>query len=514
MNNSVTLTEGRFKKSTRNVLFSLLSQIIIVIFEALARRFFLQVFSSEYLGLGSTFSSVLNVLSFAELGIGSAIVFSLYKPIAENDHKKIRSYMKVYRNTYLIIGSIVLLLGSACTPFLNVFVKEMPDIPYVRLIYLLFVFQSGTQYFFSYKITFLNANQQNYIFQRMQIVSSVVKLSLQIVSILVFKNYFMYLGSAIFVTISLDIVCSFYVSKKYPFIKGKAEKLDKEEVQQLKKNVFALLLYRVGNTLLVTIDTIIISKMLGVVPAAIYANYHLIITYSDTFFVSVLGTITPSLGNFMVEAEADKKLELFKKLQNIYSWITTYLGIGMIVCFNPLIASWLGEEYLLSQEIVVMLVISLSLTNFQRPCSLIRDANGLFWYGKLRPFIMAIINIIASVLLTYFFGMIGVVIGTIIAKIFTFVWYDPYIVFKHLFKTGLKEYFYLYIEKWIVFLILAIMCTALCNRIPFTGWLLFFSRAAIVTLLVNLSYYVILKRTGDYYYLKEHFVSIFKKSRS
>lgn len=514
MDNNLLLTEGRFKKSTRNIVFSLLSQIIIVLFEALARRFFLQVFTSEYLGLGSVFKSILNILSFADLGIGSAIVFSLYKPIAENNQAKIRSYMRVYRNTFLIIGTIVLICGAALTPFLNIFVKEMPDIPHIRLIYLLFVFQSGIQYFFSYKITFLTANQQNYIFQRMQIIASFVKLGLQITSILLLKNYFMYLGSTILVVAVLDVACSIYVNKKYPFVKGKAEKLEKKEIDCLKKNVFALFLYRVGNTLLVTIDTIVISKMLGVVPAAIYSNYHLIITYSDTFFVSVLGTITPSLGNFMVGANTTNKRELFKRIQNIYSWIATLIGVGMIVCLNPFVSLWLGNEYLLDQSIVVMLVISLSLTNFQRPCSLIRDTNGLFWCGKFRPLIMAIINIVASVILTYFFGMIGVVIGTIIAKLSTFVWYDPYIVYKHVFLNGLAEYFYEYIEKWIVFLLLTITCVALCNRLPFTGWLAFFAKVTIVMIVVNLVYLNIFKKSGDYNYLKNHLFNIFKKTKS
>lgn len=514
MTNNSSVAEGRFKKSTRNIIFSLLSQIIIFLFEVLVRRLFLQVFTSEYLGLGSTFSGVLNILSFTEMGIGSAIVFSLYKPIAENNQVKIRSYMKIYRNTYFIIGSIILVFGAALTPFLEFFVKKMPNIPYIRLIYLLFVFQSGIQYFFSYKIAFLNANQQNYIFQKMHILASFIKLGLQIVSILIFKNYFMYLVSAIVITIVLDIVCSIYVNKKYPFIKGKAEKLEKEETIQLKRNICALLFYKIGNTLLITIDTLVISKMLGVIPAAIYANYYLITSYSDIFFINVLGTITPSLGNYMVGADAAKKRELFKRLVNIYSWITTLIGVGMIVCFNPLISSWLGKEYLLDQSIVIMLVISLSITNFQRPCSLIRDTNGLFWYGKLSPLFMAIINVVASVILTYFFGMIGVVIGTIIAKLSSFVWYEPYIVFKHVFFKGLSAYFNAYVEKWVLFLTLAFTCTALCNRLPFTGWLDFFAKAIIVIMVVNVTYINILKKTGDYYYLKNHLVSIFKKSKS
>lgn len=511
-----SISESRFVNSSRNIFFSLLSQVLTMILDIVCRRVFLHYLSIEYLGLSSTFSSILNILSFAEMGIGSAIIFSLYEPIKNNDQIKIKSLMRLYRNVYYIVGFFILLVGSALTPFLDSFVKEMPNVPYVSLVYLLLVFQTGALYFFSYKINFLNATQQNHIFRKIQIIFNLTKAILQIVAIIVFRNYFVFLGIAIFFSVAIDVFCSIYVSRKYPFLKGKAEKLDEAEMKIIKKNVFALFLYKMSNTLSATIDTILIARMLGVVPAAIYANYHLVITYSDSFFNNVLATITPSIGNLMVDSSLKKKQTFFKTLQSTYYWVSTYLAVGLIICFNPFISAAFGSEYLLEQSVVIALSISVTLTNFQRPCSLMRDSNGLFWYGKLRPLAMAIINLGTSILLTYWFGIIGVVIGTIISKIATFVWYDPYIVYKHVLKNGLANYFYDYIEKWLLLIVLSVTCYSLCNKIPLSGWTLVVLDAIIVTVVVNLANYFVYKNKPEFNVMKSYvnvFVSKFKRRR-
>ena len=513
MGSTVAVSESRFENSSRNIFFSLISQILALILDVVCRRVFLHFLAIEYLGLSTTFTGILNILSFAEMGIGSAIIFSLYEPIKTNNQIKIKSLMKLYRNVYFAVGTFILVVGSALTPFLKIFVKEMPDVPHVSLVYLLLVFQTGSLYFFSYKINFLNATQQNHIFRKVQISANLMKAALQIVSILLFKNYFIYLGIAIFFSLATDIFCSFYVRFKYPFLKGKSDKLEKEELQKIKKNVFALFLYKMSSTLSATIDTILISRMLGVVPAAIYANYHLVITYSDSFFNNVLGTLTPSIGNLMVDSSLQKKQRFFKTLQSTYYWISTYLAIGLIVCFNPFISVAFGSQYLLDQSVVIALSISVTLTNFQRPCSLMRDANGLFWYGKLRPLFMAIINISVSIVLTYWFGIIGVVIGTIISKVATFVWYDPYIVHKHCLKHGLGEYFYNYIEKWIILALLCLLCLAVCNRIPLHGWPLLIFNALFVTIFVNLANYFIYKDKSEFIQMKTYFNNLMNKVR-
>lgn len=509
MSNSISTS--RFENSSRNVFFSLVSQILAMVLDVICRRVFLHFLAIEYLGLSATFTSVLNLLSFAELGVGSAIIFSLYEPIKNNNQVKIKSLMRLYRNVYFLVGTFIIIVGSAITPFLNVFVKEMPNVPYVSIVYLLLVFQTGTQYFFSYKISFLNATQQNYVFRKIQIVLNLIKAILQIISIIIFRNYFIFLGLAIFFALAIDVMCSIYVTRKYPFLKGKAEKIDRDELQAIKKNVFALFLYKMSSTLSATIDTILISRMLGVVPAAIYANYHLVITYSDSFFNNVLGMVTPSIGNLMVDSSIEKKKRFFSTIQSVYYWISTYLAIGMLVCFNPFVSAAFGNEYLLKQSVVIALVISVTLTNFQRPCSLMRDANGLFWHGKLRPLAMALINLSTSILLTHWFGIIGVVIGTIISKVLTFVWYDPYIVYKHVLGKGLKEYFYNYIEKWLLLILLSLLCVAICNRINLSGWPLVLVDALIVTILVNFGNYFFYKDKPEFVQMKLYISDLLKK---
>lgn len=504
------VSKSRFENSSRNIFFSLLSQILALILDVVCRRFFLHYISIEYLGLSTTFSSVLSILSFAEMGIGSAIIFSLYEPIKNNNKVKIKALMKLYRNVYYVVAAFILIVGSALTPFIKFFVKEIPNVPHVFVVYLLLVFQTGSLYFFSYKINFLNATQQNHIFRKVQIISNLAKSVLQIASILIFKNYFIFLGIAIFFSIATDVFCSVYVNIKYPFLKGKSEKLEEEELKKIKKNVFALFLYKVSNTISTTIDTILISKMLGVIPAAIYANYYLVINYADSFYNNVLGTITPSVGNLMVDSKLEKKKQFFKVLQSAYYWISTYMAVGMIVCFNPFISTFFGPQYLLSQSIVIALVISITLTNFQRPCSLMRDANGLFWYGKFRPLAMAIINLGASILLTHYFGIIGVVFGTVISKILTFVWYDPFVVFKHVLKDGLKEYFYNYIEKWLLLLIYAVVCVGICNKIELSGILQVLVNAGIATVIVNLGNYFINKDKPEFLDMKSYVSDLLK----
>ncbi|HBM70011.1 MAG TPA: hypothetical protein DD377_01160 [Firmicutes bacterium] len=404
-----------------------------------------------------------------------------------------------------------MIAGSALTPFIKFFVKEIPNVPYVSAVYLLLVFQTGSLYFFSYKINFLNATQQNYIFRKVQIISNLIKAVLQIVSILAFKNYFIFLGIAIFFSLATDIFCSIYVNIKYPFLRGKANKLESEELKKLKRNVFALFLYKVSNTVSTTVDTILISKMLGVIPAAIYSNYYLIMNYVDSFYNNVLGALTPSIGNLMVDSKLEKKRKFFKTLQSAYYWISIYIAVGMIVCFNPFISTFFGSQYLLDQSVVIALTVSVTLTNFQRPCSLMRDANGLFWYGKFRPLIMAVINLGATIFLTHFFGIIGVVLGTIISKILTFVWYDPFIVFKYVLKDGLKEYFYNYIEKWAILLLYSTACIGICNKIELSGMPQIFVYAFVVTIFVNLGNYYINYGKAELLDMKNYLFDLLKK---
>lgn len=496
---------SRSENFSRNALFAAIFELSTAVLSFAVRLVFVRCLNAEYLGIGGLFTNVLTILSLAELGAGSAIVYSMYKPLAEGNREKIKSLLGLYKKLYLTIGTAVLVLGLLFIPFIDFFIKERPNIPYQEfiLIYILTVIQTASTYFFSYRYSIFSANQQGYIVQRVNIVSSVIRSILQIFILLLSRNYVLYLVVAIVVSFGTNIVLSRKAGKAYPYIKEKAVPLDKESVGTIKKNIFAMLLYKVGIVTATTIDTLLMSKYFGIIAVGIYTNYHLIISYSDKFFSSVLGTVTPSLGNLMVTADEEKKMEVFSALQLIYYWLATYLAVGLIVLFNPFIEYAFGSEYLFNKPMVIALVISITLTNFQRPCSLTRDSTGLFWYGKLRPLAMAVLNVIFSVTAVHYLGIIGVIIGTILSKLFTYVWYDPYIVFKHALKGSLPKYYLNYLWHWVLLFILTGVSELIYQRIPFGGIAGVLAGGILVTVIVNGVYYLLYRKSFGWQYLKD-----------
>lgn len=494
--------ESRFLNYSRNMIFALLYQFVIIVLSFIGRKVFINYLDIEYMGLNGLFSNVLTILSLAELGVGNAIIYSLYKPVKENNIEKIKSLMGFYKKAYTTIGIAIIGMGAIICPFVNMLIDEVPDIPNIKLIFMLFVLQTSISYFFGYKINFLLVVQKNYIIRIFDIINSIILQFLQILLLILYRNYYLYLALAIICPLLRNILITMLVNKRYPFLKEKYGKLDLLEIKSIRKNTFALLLYKISSSLSASIDTILVSKFLGLVQVAIYYNYHYLLTFSDKLFITVLGTITPSLGNFMVSESAEKKYLLFSTLQMIYYWISTYLAVGLVVLFNPIMETWLGKEYLFPQYMVVALVVSLTLTNFQRPCSLMRDSNGLFTYGKLRPLFMSIINIISSIIFVKLFGIIGVVLGTILSKISTYVWYDPYIVFKYSIKGSLKKYFFKYIYQWFFLIAQMVICRYLYNMMNVTGISGLIVGALMITVVVNGSFFLITCKTDEFIYLK------------
>ena len=499
-------SDSRIKNTTRNMTFATISQVVTIILNLVSRAIFVRVLAAEYMGLSGLFSNVLGLLSLAELGIGTAITYNLYAPIKNDDREKIKSYMRLYKLTYWAIGTIIFVIGIALTPFIDSFIKERPDVPYLELIFILFVFQSSSTYFFSYKTHFFTATQNNYKLQKYRIFFSFIQVVLQIVYLLIFREYFGFLIIGIVVPFLNNVYASYKVDENYPYLKEKARNLTSDELKPIKKNVFALFIYKVAQKLSATIDTIIVSKFMGIIEVAIYYNYHFILAFADVFFIQILGAITPSLGNLLVSDDNEKKVKTFGTLQFIYYWIGTYMGVGFVVLFNTFTVIWLGSDYLFPQSIVIALAVSATITNFQRPCSLMRDAGGLFWYGKLRPVASMIINVVASILLVKWLGTIGVVIGTILSKVLTYTWYDPYIVYKHAIKDSLKKYFVRYIFHWCLFAVFAVICDYLFKQTALDGIWGLAVGILIVTIVVNGGLFLIFRKSYDFIYITNNVI--------
>lgn len=508
------MAESRVKNTVRNMLFAILYQFATIVLGFVGRKVFVLCLPVEYLGISGLFGNLLRILALAELGFGTAIIYGLYKPIAENDVEKIKSFMRLYKRVYISIGLFVLALGAAMIPFLNFFVKEIPNLPglNIYLIFYMFVGQTAINYFFSYKLQFVVANQRDYKIKVYEMCSSVAMTILQIVVLLLWKNYYLYLVISIVVPFIKNVIATRIINKEFPFLKEKASKLPKEDMKKVEKNVVATFLYKVSSTLSATIDTILVSKFMGLATVGIYYNYHMIIQYCDQFFIIVLGTITPSIGNFFATSDLKEKNRLFVSLQLVYFWISSYLAVGMVVLFNDFIELWLGKEFLFPQIMVVALVISITLTNFQRPCSLLRDADGLFWYGKFRPLAMILINVVCSTYLVKTVGAVGVVWGAVIAKATTYVWYDPYVVYKHSLKSNVFVYYLRYIKQWGLLVAMGFACWFIYNAIPLHGIVKLLVGFVIITVVVNGTMFVVYRKNEGFDFFKERVMGLLKRS--
>ena len=278
-------TESRTKSSFKNIIFTVGGQLSKEVLAFVVRTVFIKTLATEYLGVNGLFTNILSFLSLAEMGVGSALIFSMYKPMADHDEERLKMYMAVYKKVYTFIGIFILAGGASLTPFLDVFMKERPNIPHLELIYILYLLNTGATYFFAYKGSIFNADQRAYIVTANTTLFNIVQSVVRIVVLLTTKNFIAYLSLSIIVVYIQNFTIAKKADKAYPFIKEKnVQKLPKEEAKTLSKNIGALLLHKVGAVILNSSDNIIISKFVGVVSVGLFSNYSLIINAVKTTF--------------------------------------------------------------------------------------------------------------------------------------------------------------------------------------------------------------------------------------
>lgn len=456
---------SRIDNSIRNVKYTAIAQAINFLIVFISRRIFIKILSAEYLGLNGVFSSVISMLSLAELGIGTAICFCLYKPIYDADEKKINSIMLFYKKAYTLIGIIVLAVGTALVPALNFIVKELPDIKYIRLIYFLFVVNSSASYFFVYKKTLLIADQKQYISNLIHQLSVLIMNVLQIVFLLITHNYFSYLVIMILCTVGQNIFISVLVDKRYPYLDLKhAQPLSREEKKDIFKNVRAMAYHRLGGVIVNGTDNLIIAKAVSVVAEGLYSNYYLIKNTLISVINILFQSITSSVGNLGAEGGNEKrKEEVFDALNFIGAIIIGFCSVCLFVLYNPFIEWWVGKEYLFDMKTVAVIVLNFYMFGMRQPVLTVRDALGIFWYDRYKPVAESLINIVASILLVLKFGIAGVFLGTLISTLTTSFWVEPYVLYKHGFKKKCTKYFVKYFIYSSVTLAAGVICFFACS---------------------------------------------------
>jgi len=465
MNKSRTLYVGK------NIMVSLVCQVINLLLSFIARYFFVRTLGITYLGVNGLFTNILTILSFAELGIGNAIIFHLYRPIAEGNIERIKSLLKLYNNTYKIIFIIVLMAGLIIMPFLQFIVDINVDIKEsIYLIYLLFLSNTAISYLFSYKKSLLLAYQKNYINLIIGQIIHIFQVICQILVLLFSRNFIAFILIQITGTFLENIVCSVVTNKLYPYVLDPCIALSKEERKEIFINVKDLSYYKFGSVILNGTDNIIISAMLDIESVGLVSNYVLLNNACSSFLGAIMNSFVASVGNFNVSSSSSDKYSIFRKMLYICFFIYGYASVGLLLLSNKLIPLWLGEEYLLDNVTQVALIAGFLVQGVHTVLMTFRTTLGYFKRGKYSPLISAIINIVLSILFCYFWGLPGIFIATPIARILSIGITDAHLIFSEEFKV--KSFVYFLICVFYVLVIVASYFASFfaIKLVTFGGW--------------------------------------------
>ncbi len=497
----------------RNMGVGTFFQVLSLVLGFVSRTIFIRILGSEYLGLNSLFTNILTILSFAELGIGNAIIFSMYKPLATKNKDQLKKLVKFYKKTYTTIGLIILGVGLLIIPFIPYIIAETPNIKEsIYLIYILFLLDASISYFFSYKTSIISADQKNYIVIMYTNIFKIIQIFVQLIVLYFTKEYILYLILQVLNTLLTNIYLAHKSDKMYPFLKDLGNKtIQEKEKKGIFKNVKALFIYKFSSVILNGTDSIIISRYLGLVVLGLYSNYYLIINAITLIVGQILNAFTSSVGNLIAIDNKEKSQKIFKELFYFDMIIYNVLCICLYLLFNDFVTLWLGDKYLLSNFVVLTIVASFFVNGAQFAGFTFRNASGNFSHFKYAPIVAAIINVVVSIVLAKYIGLAGVFIGTIVARLTTSTWIDPYIVYKYIFKEKARGYFFNYLKYVVIILICFIPCFFLAKIIKSVNILMFIVKGIVLVVVSMTLFFLLTFKTEEFQDLKNRLIFLFKR---
>lgn len=492
----------RTKKTILNSLVAMLMYSINIIFGFIAQKIFITTLGNEYLGVNGLFTNILSILAVVELGFGNAIIFHLYKPLAENNEKEVNLLMKFYKKTYNIIALIIFILGLISMFFLGYIIGSVNIKESIYLLYFLALFDIVSSYLLTYKRSILYANQETYIINYFHIGYIVLLNIFEILFLLKFRNYIIYLLIKIFFRILENVAITLYVNNKYPFILKKVnENLDVNIEKDIYKKVKGLFFHKIGGSIVYGTDNIIISKLFGVVTVGLYSNYYMIINSILNLLYQVFNSITSSVGNLLLEKNVEKSYITYKNILFINSWIFCFCSACLISLVEPFIKIWLGDGFILNFSVLVALVLNFYFQGMRRTSNTFKEAAGIFYEDRYVPLIESTINIIASIVLGKIFGLAGVFMGTIVSSLPLFLYSYPVYVFQRLFNKKYLEFILIHL-KYLFISFIAVTLTYLCvDAISISNiFLNFIVKMITVIVLINIINLIFYFKTNEFKY--------------
>ena len=501
----------------KNVRLALICQVVTLVTNFIIRRVVVSFLAPEYLSVGGLFTNIMTVLSLAELGVGTSITFSLYKPLNEGDEGKLRSLMRLFRRAYTIIGVVVFSLGLALLPLLRFFVDDidaaLAAVPDFYVIYVLFVVNAAASYFLSYCRTLVIADQKRYVTSVFSSISQVILCTAAGIVLYFTKNYVVFMGITVGVTMAENLALFIYTKKTYHFLSVKdVPPLEDEDKKTIKANVAASMMHNVGGVLVNGTDNIIISRFVSFLTEGIYTAYHLISAAVDSLLRPIFQSATASFGDLSVEADSKRRQEVFYRMFFAGAWLYGFSAISIAVLSRHFVGIWLGDGFGIDEPSVMLVALNFYLVGMRRPGMSAREAMGLLRYDKWKSIAEAVINIVLSIILAKPLGLFGVLLGTTISSLLTCFWVEPLVLCRRGFGTGTGKYFARY---GLYTLVTGAAFTATyfaCRYITVVGIPGFLIKAAICLLTPNIIYIVAYLRIDEFKYFNMLLKSKIKRS--
>lgn len=454
----------------RGVLTGTAWKLVNIVLSFLNRTLLLYVLGSEYLGLNSLLSTVLNILNLAELGFGTSVVYAMYRPIAENDTVKLRALLAYYKKVYRTVGVIVLAAGLCMMPFLDKLIEgDIPEGMNLHLIFLIQLANTAVGYFFfAYKSAVLSAYQRHDISNAVSMLTSILSYAAQLSLLVITKNYYLYIGVLPFITVLGTCLNAAAVSKYYPECVAEGE-LDKQEREKIKTKVKALFIGKVGGVIANYLDNIVIAGFMGLTAVANYNNYYLIYSNVANIVVMFHTTLKAGIGNRIVLESKEQNYQTFLKLNFMNDWIVGACAICMMCLYQPFMRLWVGEEYMYPISTVVLLVVYFYINITRHTVVTYKDAAGLWEAETLKPLVSGALNVTLNIVLIQRIGVNGVILSTLLSFVAIEIPWEIEILFRNYFKMSSLRY---YGRQILIALYFGLLCAGtyfLCSFLPFSG---------------------------------------------
>lgn len=493
---------SRTTKLIKNTMYGVVGKIANLLFAFLSRTVFIYCLGDTYLGINGLYTEVLSVLSFAELGFGSALLYAMYAPIARKDHVKTIQLLDFYKKAYRIIALVIAVLGISLIPFLQHIVKGAQGITLeqLRLYYVIFLFNTVVNYFVSYKYSYVNAQQQNYIITVFESIVNIVTVLVQVTVILLFKNFLIYLLAQSLVLLISRVVAAVYLNKRFPILKEKPQQpLPKEERAGIFREVKALAVHQFASAAVHSTDNIIISSMsgMGVVAVGLVSNYTLIINNIVGFVAVLFSNTAFGFGNLVAEGDIKAFRRAFLDTSFLAFWIYGFCTIAFYVLIPPFITLWVGDEHLIDTASFFLILTNCFLQGHFSAFHHARIAKGNFEKDKWLSFVQAMVNLIVSIIGVKMWGLAGVYVGTVASRLVLVIG-RPLLTYQFLFNVSPMEYYGKTIIYSMATLAGGIITWVVCSKILMNLTLLRFVVAGIaVAIIPNVVFGIIFVRSQE-----------------